>query len=295
MSKRIKSSDATVAGSKPQERRQRDNTPRTSTSTNTAPRDAHELVAAPEGKMKILAIDIETAPAIVYTFSLFKPFIGIDQIIEPSRIICFSAQWTGTKKTMFKSEYHHSREEMMQALWDLLDQADAVLTYNGNRFDVPWISGELITEGFTPPSPYKKIDLYQVVRSNMRSLSNKLDYISQRLLGDRKTPHTGFRLWKECLEGDAKAWALMKKYSIQDTKLMLPLYEKLKPWIKGHPHAGLHNGKVFSCPNCGSTKVQRRGTSVTGVSKFQRFQCQDCGAWSRDTAREEGVATRPAT
>lgn len=241
--------------------------------------------------MKILALDIETCPATVVTFSLWKPIIGHNQIVESSRMICFSAQWQGKNSVMFYSEYHHSRQEMLEQIHKLLDEADVIVTYNGKRFDLPWIHGELIDAGFTPPSPVHHVDLYQVVKSNSRLLSNKLDYVAKRYLDDQKVTHSGIQLWIDCMAGDDKAWRTMRTYAKKDTALLLPLYEKLLPWIKSHPNAGLRAG-TGGCTRCGSENIQRRGFSFTGVSKFQRYQCQDCGAWFRDGVRIEGSAMR---
>lgn len=238
----------------------------------------------PGGTLKILAIDIETAPALVYTFSLFKPFIGHNQVVESSRVICFSAQWTDDKTTQFYSEYHDGRPTMLRELHNLLDEADVLLTYNGKKFDEPWIRGELLVEGFDPPSPSLHIDLYQVIRSNARFLSNKLDYVVRRLLDDAKTTHTGFQLWVDCLAGDPEAWKLMRKYAKKDTALLIPLYEKLRPWIKQHPNASVGTENP-GCPKCGSSHFQRRGQQRTGISTFQRYQCQSCRGWFRDGTR----------
>lgn len=243
--------------------------------------------------MRLLSIDIETAPASVWTFSLYRPIIGIEQIISPPRIICFSYQWEGQKKVGFSSEFHDGREAMLKLLHELLEEADAILTYNGKKFDQPWITGELITAGFPPPSPFKHIDLYQVVKSKMRLISNKLDYVSLTLLGDRKVSHSGFTLWKGCLEGDAKSWAIMKKYSIQDTRLMLPLYEKLKGWITGHPNRALIDGKMDGCVNCGSQSMQRRGYAVTAAGRYHRYCCTECGRWMRGKSLVSTSEFRP--
>lgn len=242
--------------------------------------------------MRILALDIETSPALVRTFSLFRPVIGHGQIVESSRMICFSAQWEGGKVQFF-SEFHHSRQEMLQAIHDLLDEADVVITYNGKKFDIPWIHGELISEGFLPPSPVKHVDLYQVIRSNARFLSNKLDYVASRLLDEKKVAHSGFQLWIDCLDGDPKAWNLMRRYAKKDTALLLPLYYKLRPWVKGHPSRPLHDDGD-GCPKCGSDNYQRRGYATTSVSKFQRYQCKNCGSWFRGSTRVGAVSSRAA-
>lgn len=233
---------------------------------------------------RILAFDLETAPSLVYTFSLFKPIIGHEQIVEPARIICFSAQWVGEKKTIFMSEHHDGYETMLKGLYDLLEEADIVLTFNGATFDGPWSTGEFMAQGWTPPSPFKHIDLYQHVKRLTRFPSKKLDYVSYRILGEKKVKHEGFTLWRDCLAGDDKAWNRMKRYAIQDTKLLVKLFNEIRGWIKV-PHPVAHDG--VSCHNCGGKNLQRRGYATTLTGVYQRFQCQNpkCGKWMRGTAR----------
>lgn len=242
---------------------------------------------------KILHLDIECSPAEVYAWQLFKTTIPVQQIITPARILCFSAKWHGQKKMLTYSEWEHGRQDMLQALYDLLDEAEVIVTYNGKRFDIPWIKGELIVEGFLPPSPFKQIDLYQVIKANSRFLSNKLGYVSDRLLGDTKLTHTGFQLWKDVLAGDKKAQKLMAKYCEQDVKLLDPLYEKLRPWVYQHPNLAIESGD-HTCPKCSSVNLVRRGYTYTQASKFQRYRCSDCGGWSHNSVKEGSTSSRNA-
>lgn len=235
--------------------------------------------------LKMLGLDIETAPALVYSFSAFKTNIGYNQVVEPPRIIAFSAQWKDSKRVIFYSEYHNSRQEMLDALHALLDEADIVVTFNGDSFDLPWIEGEFIAEHMRPPSPVMKIDLYKVVKKHSRWLHKKLAVVADRLIGDQKVPHQGFGLWMDCLRGDEdtkrKAWTLMRKYAKKDTALLWPLYDELLPWLKV-PHPVAHG---FACHNCGSSRLQKRGTAKTIYSEYERLQCLDCGKWLRGTTR----------
>lgn len=236
--------------------------------------------------MRLLAFDIETRPAVVATFSLFKPFIGIDQIIEDSRIFCFSYQWDGEDKVHFVSEWQQGRREMLAKMHALLDEADAVLTYNGNSFDIPWVTGELWTEGFMPPSPFDRIDLFQLVKSKTRFISKKLDFVADKILGERKVSHAGMPLWMGCMRGEKESLDKMEEYAIQDTALLLPLYYKAQGWFTtGHPNRGVIDEAERACPNCGSEKLQRRGLRHTRTGSYPRYHCQDCGAWPRSLAR----------
>ena len=175
-------------------------------------------------------------------------------------------------------------EAMIQRAWELLDEADWIIHYNGKRFDIPTLNKEFIQYGMLPPSPYKQIDLLQTAKKQFRFPSNKLDYVAGALGLGSKVEHQGFSLWVDCMNGCDKAWRKMKKYNIQDTKLLETLYDRLLPWIPQHPNYALYTDEPIGdhvCPACGGTHLQKRGFAYTNVSKFQRYQCTDCGKWSR--------------
>lgn len=243
--------------------------------------------------LKIVALDIETMPALVYTYNLFKPMISHKQIVEPSRITCFSYQVLGSKSVKFVSEYHDGPKELMDELWRVLDEADVILGYNSKGFDVPWITGELMAEGYKQPSPVKHIDLYQVMRKHTRFLSRKLDYVSERLLDDKKVDVNTMELAIRCASSDPevarKAWNEMRKYSKKDVALLFPLYERVKSYIK-MPHPV--SSDPSSCHNCGSTDIRPRGFTYTALSKYRRYRCEDCGKWFRGTTRIEVTELR---
>jgi hypothetical protein len=171
---------------------------------------------------------------------------------------------------------------MLKGIYDLLADADAVIHYNGTKFDIPTLNKEFLLQNFTPPSPYRQIDLLRVVRSNFRFPSNKLDYVSQRLGLGQKHAHEGHDLWVKCMNGDKDAWKRMEDYNIQDVVLLEKLYHKLIPWIKNHPNQNLYSESVC-CPSCGQSNLQKRGTAVSSTGTYQRYQCKSCGTWSQGT------------
>lgn len=233
--------------------------------------------------MRILAWDTELTPLTTYSWSLWPNSIPIQQIVEPQHVMCFGARWVDEPKSKltFRSEFHHGRVEMLYTIHELLDQADAVISWNGQGFDSRHIRREFLEAGMTPPSPWREIDLMKTAKSQFKFPSNKLDYVAQALGVGQKTPHTGFELWKQCMAGDDKAWKLMEKYQRQDVNLLVDLYDRLLPWIPNHPNVALYNAEESGCPKCGGKNLQRRGYALTGTRKYQRFQCTDCGAWTR--------------
>lgn len=248
--------------------------------------------------MRTILLDIETSPNLADVWGLWNQNVGLDQLRESSELMCFAAKWLGdpAKLTRFVSGQHDPRHsggrwEMVQAAHAVLDEADAVATWNGKRFDIPHLNREFLEGGLKPPSPYKQIDLLETAKKQFRFPSNKLQYVSTHLGLRGKVGHGGHKLWTACMAGDEAAWRLFERYNKQDVVLLDGIYQRFQPWVPGHPsHAALNGEDV--CPKCASTRLQRRGTYQTPQSTFQRYQCQQCGAWSRATKREYGVTIR---
>lgn len=237
--------------------------------------------------MKILLLDIETAPHKAYIWDCRTEYVSPDHIVEPGYTLCWAAKWYGAPTVMFGSIHRHGKQ-MVKAVHNLLDEADAVVHFNGKKFDVPTLNREFLLAGMSPPAPFKQIDLLQTCRRKFKFASNKLDYVS-RILGEgAKVQHKGMDLWKECMAGLESSWRTMEDYNKHDVRLTERLYERLLPWIDGHQNHNLYEDEAC-CPNCGSVKRQRRGTEVTKGYEYARFQCRNhlpvtgrkCGKWYR--------------
>lgn len=172
---------------------------------------------------------------------------------------------------------------MLKKIHRLLTEADAVVHYNGDKFDIPVLNTEFILHGMTPPAPSKQIDLYKVVKGRFRFASNKLEFVSKALGIGQKRKTGGHELWVKCMANDDAAWRTMTSYNIKDVVLLERAYNKFKPWITHHANHNLYveEGKVV-CPNCGEDKFQRRGFSYTTTGKYRRYVCKSCGAWFRN-------------
>lgn len=242
--------------------------------------------------MKVLFLDLETSPNLAYVWGLWDQRVAINQLVESTEVMCFGARWLGEKKVIFKSVHHDGKKEMLDALHQLIEDADALVGWNSQAFDSKHIKREFVENGYLPPSPYKELDLMRVVRSQFKFPSNKLDYVAQKLGVGSKVKHSGFDLWVGCMAGDKKSWAEMKKYQIQDVDLLVDLYDILKPWIKNHPHAGLHDNVPEGCPNCASRNLEKRGYARTTTVTYQRYQCKDCGKWMRSSGPVAKTAYR---
>lgn len=234
--------------------------------------------------MRTLVVDIETSPNLAYVWGLWDQNVPINMIEENGEVLCLAAKW------LDESKVHFLRGSgMVVDAWHLLNQADVVIHYNGKRFDIPWLNSMFLTEGLTPPSPFKQIDLLNVVKKRFKFPSYKLQYVAGRLKLGSKADTGGFELWKGVMANNPTAWKKMEKYNKQDVRLTEELYYTLLPWIPNHPSLHLYDLEMDGCPTCGSADIHKRGFAYTKVSRFQQYNCLSCGSYFRDTKRIEGV------
>lgn len=229
---------------------------------------------------------MESAPNTAHVWGLFKQNISISQLMNSSYVLCFAAKWLHSDEMVYYSTYKHGAKRMLKAAHKLLSEADAVIHYNGSRFDIPTLNKEFLLYGMSPPAPFQQIDLLKTARNKFKFPSNKLDYLAQALGLGKKLKHAGHELWVKCMAGDADAWKEMEAYNKQDVLLLEKVYHKLLPWIVSHPSHSLY-GDADVCTNCGSASLQRRGFSYLTTGKYQRYQCNGCGAWMRSKKSEK--------
>ena len=230
--------------------------------------------------MKTLILDIETAPNLVHVWGLWNQNVGVPQIIGSGYVMCWAAKWYGDSDIMFSSVHKKKPLTMLRGIHNLLDDADAVVHYNGTKFDIPTLNKEFLLYGLNPPAPYKQIDLLKTARTQFKFPTNKLDYVARALKVGKKTQHIGHELWIRCMNGDPEAWTMMEEYNRNDVLILEKVYDALKPWIKDHANLSLFEEDLV-CPNCGSHDYQRRGYAYTKTAKYARFQCTTCGNWFR--------------
>lgn len=242
--------------------------------------------------MKILGIDIETAPNTAHVWGLYNQNVGLNQILQTGRVMCFAWRWyhleADESPTEFIAEWtggnttKRRHKKMVRTAHRLLTEADVVVHYNGTRFDMPTLNREFLKLGLTPPAPYQQVDLLRVAKRKFRFASNRMDHLLHELGIGSKVRHEGHEMWVGCMNGDRDHQEHMETYNVGDVDRMEELYAALLPWISTHPNHALYKrapGPV--CPNCGGDHLQRRGYQYTKTQKYQRYHCQDCGSWCR--------------
>lgn len=246
---------------------------------------------------RILLYDLEVTPILGWTYKMWEA--NVIRIERESYIMCFSYQWYGEKRIgnvaqPDNSDYYegHPFDDYMvvRKLWSLMDEADIVVAHNANKFDNRIATARFLTHKLGPPSPYKSVDTLTSARRYFKMASNSLNDLCDSLELGSKSKDTHAHIWHACVNGDMVAWGKMKRYCNQDVMLLSNLYDKLRPFIASHPNMGSLNGEEDVCPRCGGSDLQRRGFAHTATCIYQRYQCNECGAWSRSRKSE---ATHP--
>ncbi len=238
-------------------------------------------------KAKILFLDIETAPVKAYVWRMWKENISLDQVISDWFMLSWSAKWFNSEEVMSDvltsdEAINEDDERIVYSLWQILNEADIVVTHNGIKFDLPKIQSRLVIHGFPPTTPYKQIDTCKIAKQQFGFSSNKLDALAT-YFGIENKIKTNFKLWSDCLNGCEEALFKMEEYNIMDVIILEKVYLKLRPYIKGHLNIGLFENNANVCPHCGSHDVNQ----IPGKYHYNSttlnilFRCSSCGAVSR--------------
>jgi hypothetical protein len=240
---------------------------------------------------KILILDIETLPIKALVWDVFKTTIPYQAIEKDWSILCWSAKWLFDSKvmgSMVTPEEAINRQDrsVLARVWELMDEADWIVTHNGDSFDLKKLNWRFFVNGFPKPSYYKSIDTKKIVNDNFAPTYSKLDWVAQ-VVGIGRKIETDFKWWVECGQGDKTYLNKMLVYNKQDVHLEEEVYLKLRPWMEKHPNAGLWSNQIGKvCPCCGGNDITPNGTYATALGLYQAFRCQKCGAMSRSTKKQ---------
>ncbi len=242
------------------------------------------------GKPRIVLLDIETCPNIVYVWQLRqdKGYISHENIVKERTILCAAWKYLGEKKVHYIVAKNGNDRNVVGRLHEVLSGCDAVITHFGDRFDIPWIRTRALIHGMKPIPPLTQIDTYKLAKKGFNFNNSKLDYLGKMLgVGQKITTHFG--LWIECMKGNKKAIREMVAYNQEDVRLLERVYLKLQPHGVARLNLQLGGDDQRVCPGCGERKLVSRGTGRTRATEFQRYQCSGCGAWSQKPKKSNVV------
>lgn len=235
-------------------------------------------------KPRILVYDVETAPILGYCWSLWNNNIGLNQIHSDWHLLSWAAKWLGEEDVYYEDqrgkENVEDDKELLQGIWNLLNECDFVITQNGKKFDQKKLNARFVINGMQPPSSYRHIDVLQIAKAQFGFTSNRLQYMTDLLCKKyKKSSHakfSGFELWTECLKDNKEAWQEMENYNVLDILSLEELYGILSPWDNKLPVFDVYDDQPSD--NSGWTKD---GFVYSNLGKYERFRNTETGQQRR--------------
>lgn len=260
----------------------------------TNKRNPQDLDLTTLRRSKVLIFDIETAPAHlemdVYQLKQYSNYLHHSNVVRPGQMISFGAQWLHEPRTVIYTDLHDP--SMLDLLWSLIDEADYVIGFNSDSFDLKRIRGYFAIAGMKPPSPVKSIDLMKTIRT-FGFESSSLDYSCRMFHTEhQKLVDIGAGGWEEVMAGDPEARRMMRRYCTHDVRATTDLYLAILPWIKNHPIMNF-DSESLSCPRCGSLDFTDNGTVQTTSIKYESHRCSSCSGLFRSSIYSRAGAGKP--
>lgn len=202
--------------------------------------------------------------------------------IGTKRVSCINA-WDFPK---WKKDVNDDKE-VCKAIYEVLHNADAVITWNGIKFDWKYLQTRLLYHKLPLLAKVNHIDLCHVAKRNLMMVNNRLGTVGHELMNEKKLSHQGWDLWVGTHGRVKKDMKLMSDYCKQDVALLEKCYYEMLPLVTNLPNLNLYRSlpqmiegrKV--CPNCGGESLRSNGYRHTKTKSYQRLICSDCHTWSR--------------
>jgi len=236
---------------------------------------------------RILLLDIETSLMKFYGFSPKMEYVPHELMIMDWSILCWGAKWLFESEVMGQSvtpqeAIMRKDDSILGGIWDLINQADIVITQNGINFDIKKLKSRFLLAGYSPPSPFMNVDTLKVSREVFGWSYNRLDALGMKFGIGRKSDME-IEDWIYCSEGSQEHLTKMFEYCKRDVAPLLEeVYLRMLPWIPNHPNLGLytdHDADV--CPKCESQSLKWGETYPTPAGLWEGFRCEACGAVGR--------------
>lgn len=268
---------------------------------------------AAQKRVRILTLDIERLPGLAsvqhrgltvtgefWDLGGWKHVLGrrihADDVAVWPATICAAAKWYDERQVMFAAQWHEGGAEgFLRTVWEWYDAADIVVGHNLQAFDSKHLKAGWALHGMPSPKPWKTVDTLKVARSEFAFESNTLDALCKRLGVKAKTDKYDPKVARAAVDGDEKAQRRIQRYNEGDVKATEALYDRLRPWIKNHPHLSMWSAEDWGCPNCGHKNLSTspNGEAFTYVQRYRAYVCPRCGAHIRGNRKlQDATQTR---
>lgn len=214
-------------------------------------------------------------------------------------IICFGYKILGQKKAdcvsawdfeNWKEDVNDDSAVCMMA-YEILKDADVLVTHNGKKYDMPYLNNRLMKNGFPPLHKITHVDT-KVVSKRIKPYSASLNALAKQFNLEQKMENGGAGLWDKVRERNLKGQKTMTDYCKQDVEVLEQLYLKLRPLLKNSETANFSIRKQGkSCNTCGSHDIISHGQYMRKTGIRQRYICKNCGSTMSEKINKPGNMT----
>lgn len=233
---------------------------------------------------KIRFIDIESHG------SYFKADSGF--------IFCMSYKDLGEKKvhTVVRDNVlpnPYNDKALCKQIYDVIRDADMIVTHNGKRFDIPFINTRLLINNLPPLPDMPHFDTCEVMFKRLK-MSGRLENASATFGWKLKKHSVEVQKWFRAAAGDKAMLKEIVRHCEIDVRLLEKVYMRLRPLGFKHPNIALLTEEPTKCPICGRKgTLKKNGFKLAIVKKAQRYQCSSCGGYAVGPYHATNVTVRP--
>jgi len=242
------------------------------------------------GAPKILLLDIESSKGVFRIYRTGKQYVSWKNIEKEPYVTGWAAKW------LFDSEMHscfvrpaeakkRNERRVVKELYQLMNQADMIITHNGDKFDLRQLNMRFIKYGLMPNNRYLSVDTLKKAKQILDAQSYSLEYLLQYY---NLSPKMERGDTDAAEDGDKVALLEDEKYCRQDVWGLEELYLLLRGWMKTHPNMSVYyemyhplgEGENY-CPRCLHVVTRFKFTRFWRTPQgtlYRSGNCPHCGA-----------------
>jgi hypothetical protein len=236
-----------------------------------------------------------------YGFSPKVEYIPHEMMIQDWSVLCWGAKWLFEQEIFGqtvtpKESMERKDESILGEMWNLIDQADIIVTQNGIQFDLKKLNSRFLLAGYNPPSKYLNVDTLKVSREVFGWSYNRLDFLGAKF-GIGKKSDMELEDWIRCSEGSQEHLTKMFDYCKRDVAPLLEdVYLRMLPWIPNHPNLNIYTSNDKNvCTHCESSDLQWGEKYPTPQGMWNGWRCNSCGAIGRGKGKEHKIKSAQVT
>lgn len=127
----------------------------------------------------------------------------------------------------------YTDRETVLAIRSLLESfvGDIWVSYNGKKFDIPFLDTRLLIHGERPVTQGMHLDPLYIARYKLRLNNNRLDTVAKALGVDSSKTAIEPGYWIPALRGDRASMDYVVDHCVRDVAVLEEVFNKLRPFV----------------------------------------------------------------